>query len=65
MKITLEPEMQKYIGKQVKIGLEEQETVIGKLLTLEIEGDFSIETEDGVRYCWPALYLIPLENQNG
>ncbi|MFY3742098.1 MAG: hypothetical protein HMLIMOIP_002562 [Candidatus Nitrosomirales archaeon] len=60
LKVFLWTEMIKYIEKQVTIVLDDKPliTITGKLLSLDMEGNFSIDTDDGIRYGWPVLYLI-------
>lgn len=51
----------KYLGKQVEITLdnnpESPVIVKGKLLAFCDDGEFEIESEDGLHYCWPMLAI--------
>lgn len=37
----------------------QNETVTGVLLDADIYGEIEIDTADGIRYCWPALEIVP------
>lgn len=46
------------IGKRVEVIMYHDDpdaTIIGTLVSLDDEGDFVMDTDDGLRYCWPFV----------